>query len=176
MDWSVPGLRAIGFTGFVPFPEVADLVGAGPGVYVVVRPVSSTPIFTAASAGSHIKGADSSYPLEAVRANWIDGETLVYIGKADVRKSTRNGLAKRLDEYRRFGLGESARHGGGRLIWQLEDHGQLLIGWRGVPNDTRADRVEDDLLLDFMADHAGRMPFANIRPPGRAARVRRGIL
>lgn len=176
MDWSLQGLQAIGFTGFVPFPEVADLIDAGPGVYVVVRPATSAPIFTSVSKGSRIKGSDSSYLLETVRANWIDGEVLVYIGKADVRKSTRNGLARRLDEYRRFGLGESARHGGGRLIWQLEDHEHLIVGWRGIETGTRAERVEDDLLLDFMADHDGRMPFANIRLPSRSARALRGIL
>lgn len=176
MDWSVEALRECGFKGFVSFSKVAELVVDGPGIYVVVRTSTSEPIFNAKTVGGPLRGRDSSYPLEMVKANWISGEVLVYIGKADVRKSTRNGLAKRLDEYRRFGLGERVFHGGGRLIWQLEDHEDLLVGWRGTPNEESAARVEDDLLLDFMEDHEGRMPFANIKPPSRTSRVLRGLL
>ena len=176
MDWSVPGLRRLGFEGFVSFPEVAALVDDGPGVYVIVRTSTANPAFTSVTVGGSLKGRDSSYPLATVEANWISGEAVLYIGKADVRKSTRNGLAKRLDEYRRFGLGEKVLHGGGRLVWQLADNQTLLVAWRGTPSDNRAERVKDLLLLDFMEDHGGRMPFANMRLPSRATRAMRGLL
>lgn len=176
MDWSVAGLRRLGFEGFVSFPEVAARVDDGPGVYVIVRTSAADPTFTATTVGGSLRGRDSSYPLATVEANWISGEAVLYIGKADVRKSTRDGLAKRLDEYRRFGLGQKVLHGGGRLVWQLADHENLLVAWRGTPRDKPAERLEDELLLDFMEDHGGRMPFANVRLPSRAARAARGLL
>jgi hypothetical protein len=169
----VSGLRSVGFDGFVPFREVATRVTDGPGVYVVVRDKTTEPEFQSVSVGGPVKGKDSSYPLPVVAANWIPGATVVYIGKADARKSNPNGLALRLDEYRRFGRGEKVLHGGGRLIWQLDDHEDLLVAWRPTPSGASAEASEDEMLLNFMAAHDGRMPFANLRLPRRAARAHR---
>jgi hypothetical protein len=174
MDWTVDGLRKAGFTGFVTFPEVAAHVDDAPGVYVIVRTSEAAQVFTDTTVGGRYHGRDSAYPRERVADEWVSGAVVVYIGKADARKTTTAGLAKRLEEYRRFGLGKTG-HGGGRLIWQLKDHAELLVGWRTIGTDSKAKDVEDHLILDFMLDHGGRTPFANVALPSRAARARRGL-
>lgn len=175
MEWTADGLRDAGFTGFVPFAEVAAVVDDGPGVYVIVRTSGSDPVFTETTVGGRYRGRDSAYPRDRVASEWVPGAGVVYIRKADARRANANGLSKRLDEYRRFGLGKSG-HGGGRMIWQLEDHAELLVAWRRSGTDVKAKGVEDELLLDFMNDHEGRMPFANIALPSKAARALRGLL
>lgn len=90
---------------------------------------------------------------------WIPGERIVYIGKASLSTNGKRHLQKRLDEFRKFGTGLPAAHSGGKRIWQLADHDELLVGWR-VTDD--AATVETEMLADFAAHH-GRLPFANMR-------------
>lgn len=91
----------------------------------------------------------------------MPGARIVYIGKANLGSSGRRGLRKRLDEFRRSGVGEPAAHSGGRRIWQLTEHADLLVGWR-VTDDDEAAKIETDLIAQFRA-HYGLHPFANMR-------------
>lgn len=152
-----------GFTGWVTFSELptAD-VPREPGVYVVVRPTDDPPQFLAESPAGHVKGRNPTVPVAELEEQWVDGTRVVYIGKANVGIGKRKrGLRKRLDEFRRFGAGKRSRHTGGRRIWQLADHGELLVGWR-VTDDADAVSAETAMLADFVA-RFGRLPFANMR-------------
>ncbi|MDY6811860.1 MAG: hypothetical protein SW127_23110, partial [Actinomycetota bacterium] len=82
-------------------------------------------------------------------------------GKASLGAGGRRGLHRRLDEYRRHGAGERVGHSGGRRIWQLADHADLLVGWR-VTDDADAAPTETAMLATFR-EHYGRLPFANMR-------------
>lgn len=149
------------FTGWVPFAALptAD-VPTGPGVYVVVRPSAEPPNFLEVSPAGHFKGKDPTEAVAALEALWVPGAHVVYIGKANLGATGRRGLRKRLNEFRRSGAGEPVAHSGGRRIWQLTDHAELLVGWR-VTDDADADGTETQMIAAFR-DHYGARPFANM--------------
>jgi hypothetical protein len=151
-----------GFVGWVPFARfpAAD-VPTEPGVYVVVRPSDEPPTFLEVSPAGHFKGKDPTVPVAELAALWVPGTRIVYIGKANLGSGGKRHLQKRLDEFRRHGQGIPIGHSGGRRIWQLADHDELLVGWR-VTDDADAAKLETRMLAEFRA-HYGRLPFANMR-------------
>ncbi|MFD4439301.1 hypothetical protein ACFWPK_05925 [Nocardia sp. NPDC058519] len=147
-----------GFGRFVSFSGLpAAGVPAEPGVYVVVRTATTTPVFLSASPAGWFKGKDPTLPLAELQAAWVPGEPVLYIGKAAAGQSRTRGLRKRLDEYRRHGAGHPVGHWGGRMIWQLADSAELLVGWQVVA-DARA--AEKAMIADFVAMYRQR-PFSN---------------
>lgn len=144
-----------GFTGWLTFAELADAsVPKDAGVYVIVRPTDASPEFRA---DAPYRG-DPPVPVAVLEDAWVQGERLVYIGKASLG-SKRDGLHRRLRQFRRYGEGHAARHSGGRRIFQLADHADLLVGWR-VTDDADAREMERAMIAAFKAHH-GVWPFAN---------------
>ena len=90
----------------------------------------------------------------------MPGARIVYIGKANLGRTSRRGLRKRLDEFRRYGAGSPIGHSGGRRIWQLADHDELLVAWR-VTDDCDARPLERELIAEFRAQYGAR-PYANM--------------
>ncbi|MEU9214310.1 hypothetical protein AB0D27_42160 [Streptomyces sp. NPDC048415] len=145
-----------GFDGFVPFADLPhSTVPAGKGIYVVLRPSASPPVFLTRSPAGHRKGHDPTTTTAALNSAWVPGATVVYVGKA----AGRQGLSKRLNAYRRQGQGRNAGHSGGEYIWQLADSDTLLVAWRTVA-DPPAGQAEAELIAEFTALH-GALPFAN---------------
>ncbi|MFF6873659.1 hypothetical protein ACFZDF_31720 [Streptomyces sp. NPDC007910] len=152
-----------GFRGFVPFHELPNSnVPTGHGIYVVIRTDASPPSFLLTSPAGHLKGRDPSVSADKLGDAWVDGATVVYIGKA----AGQNGLNQRLGDYRRHGAGLLAGHWGGRYIWQLADSGALLVAWRPMTEED-ASEAEQDLIDEFKRLHRGALPFANLRNNGR---------
>jgi hypothetical protein len=121
-------------------------------VYLVVRQGRHSPGFLAANPGGRFKGKDPTVTADALAANWVEEAEVVYIGKAD-------NLRRRLRQYKRFGDGAPVGHWGGRLIWQLEDAGDLLVAWRETPDEIPRE-VETRLIAEFRSAY-GKPPFAN---------------
>lgn len=148
-------LDLTGFTGWLTFIELASAeVPTDAGVYVVVRPTVKPPEFRA---DAPYRG-DPPVPVAVLEDAWVPGERLVYIGKASLG-SDEKGLRRRLRQFRRYGAGGSARHSGGRRIWHLADHSNLLVAWR-VTADAEARATEKAMIAAFYARHGVR-PFAN---------------
>ncbi len=150
-SWDRRGLEAAGFEGFVTFGELAAAkVPSEAGIYVVMRTSTAAPELLDST---HAR-VGSAYPVADLTARWVPDVAVIYIGKADAKVG---GLRKRLGQYARRG----SSHRGGRSIWQLADHAELLVAWSataGVP----AGDVETRYCESFQKAY-GRLPFANRR-------------
>ncbi|WP_409484304.1 hypothetical protein [Arsenicicoccus dermatophilus] len=160
MQWDQASLEGLGFTGFVPFEKLPSVdVPRGAGVYLVFRTARTAPGFLDRSVAGWFKGKDPTVGKGELQAAWVKGAHVLYIGSAPESLKGNRGLRKRLDEFHRFGAGGAVGHVGGKYIWQLADHGRLLVAWRPTP-DHNPDCVESQLIQLFKADH-GMLPFAN---------------
>ena len=166
--WTRAALTRAGFAGWVPPGQLTPRgVSREHGVYVIYRESTAPPEFLERSPAGIVKGGEPTVPVERLTANWVPGASVLYIGKASPRASGRPALAHRLGQYRRFGAGLPVDHWGGRMVWQLADHAELLVAWRPTaPEDP--EEVETAMIAAFEAHH-GRLPFANLRRGRRFA-------
>lgn len=165
MDFgSLEALRIAGFHGFSTIRDLQttrcrDVLEA-PGVYLIVRPPCHQCSFSLRSCGGRFKGKDPTVPISRLERLWVDSATVIYIGKAGGGESTAT-LRERLWAYMRFGAGEPVGHWGGRLIWQIQNSGDLIVCCK-PSNEDDAAKTESELICDFAARY-GRRPFANLR-------------
>jgi hypothetical protein len=149
-------LMARGFEGFATVAELREercrSLPHVPGVYVVVLPEEMDIRFRSASVGGWFKGRDPTVPLELLKGRRLRSGEVSYIGMAGTSLRTR---VKALVDY---GGGSPVGHQGGRLLWQVEDSDDMLIGWMQVLN---AREVENGLLTAYETEF-GELPFANL--------------
>ena len=157
--WARPGLEGVGFEGWHRFGDIRQHLGSIPtsagGVYVVYREATEPPKFLARSPAGRWRG-DPSEDVAVLTKRWIEGVGIVNIGKAK-----HGQLRRRLRAFHSFGSGGSARHAGGRYVWQLADAWDCLIAWREEPIGVVPRDVEKAMIADFYAEY-GKRPFANI--------------
>ena len=169
MEWTRKALEAAGFEGFQRFADLGQVhVPRVGGVYFVLMPSGDRPDFAPSSVAGHFKGRDPSVPSDQLNQAWVDGASVLYIGKASGGMHGRRGLRKRLDEYRRHGRGEPVGHWGGRYIWQLRDSDSLLVAWKATPDEDPED-IESTLIADYIATYSVK-PFANRKVGKKASR------
>ncbi|MBR5061446.1 MAG: hypothetical protein IKX24_04800 [Prevotella sp.] len=156
-------LQAQGFEGFKTMGELMDgartWIPAQKGVYVVLRESGSEPQFLTEGTGGFFKCQNPNVPVSELKDNWVDGASIVYIGKAGGIGSS-STLQKRLGQYLRFGQGANIGHWGGRYIWQLADSRDLVVCWKTLVEEEPRD-VEHQMIAEFKATH-GKRPFANL--------------
>jgi hypothetical protein len=151
-SWDSNALAAAGYRGFVPLIGVdVNQIEEAHGVYIVMRPQPDL-VPTMLTENPVKRRRIRLYSGEALRARWIEGATVVYIGKA----AGAAGLRDRLKPFSRM----SSSHSGGRAIFQIEDCDELLVCW--TVNE-RAPEAERELIRAFKLAHDGRRPFANWR-------------
>jgi hypothetical protein len=164
MWWTgIDAAKAAGFTGFKPIRELlaGDLreIPQSPGVYLILAAPCTAPTFLVESLGGHFKGKNPTVKSTILSAKWVSNVHVVYVGKAGGDNSS--NLRSRLKAYLQFGSGKPVGHWGGRYIWQVEGHRDLLVAWRTLDRDVPVD-VEQKMLDEFTAAH-GKLPFANCR-------------
>ena len=158
-------LQAQGFEGFRTIGGlmngVRTLIPAQMGVYVVLRESESAPQFLSEGTGGFFKGRNPNVSIAELKANWVEGAQVVYIGKAGGFGSSAT-LQKRLLQYLHFGQGVNVGHWGGRYIWQLADSRDLVVCWKKLANEDPRD-VERMMIQEFKTAHTGKRPFANLK-------------
>lgn len=155
------GLKIEGFAGFKSINELWNSKSDIPklkGVYLVLDP-NGKPDFINPGVGGFFKGKDPNVSIEELNNNFVPDSLVVYIGKAGGPSSEAN-LHSRLSQYLRFGQGKNVGHWGGRLIWQLKCHRDLLFCWRQTSDDDPRD--VERLLIDSYMKQFGKKPFANL--------------
>ena len=160
---SLSDIHRSSFAGFQSLRRLSADPGLLPdirGVYLVLNPAGTKPAFLAVGSGGFFKGKDPNISLEDLEANWVEGTIVLYIGKAG-GSGSKATLRSRLKPYLDFGQGKNAPHWGGRLIWQLENAGDLLLCWKPLPAEEPR-KVEKDLIGQFIAEY-GKRPFANLK-------------
>lgn len=164
ITWTRAGLEAAGYEGFVTFEDLRQRgASTKPGIYVVVREGSSPPAFLQISPAGKTKAFAER--VDRLEAEWVPGAEVVYIGLA-TRGARRDGIHRRLKQFRRTGAGTADNHGGGVWLFQLEDADELKVCWRAADEESDAyvAALEHHLIADFVSrpEH-GRRPFANRR-------------
>lgn len=159
MSLSRSDLEERGYTGFVSLTDLRNgglsKVPATPGSYAVLVE-GITPEFLEASRGGHFKGKNPAVKVDDLRAKWVHGAPIAYIGKAD-------NMQRRLREFFRFGAGSAIGHWGGRYLWQVAGSDDWLVCWKPCDEGETALGAEAALLNEFADSHGGRLPFANLR-------------
>lgn len=158
-DYSEESLIRCGFVGFRPIKECRmdyAVFPKVPGVYIVLRRSKKRPEYLTIGSGGHFKDEDPNVSVTELSDNWVEGASVVYIGM------TTTTLHKRLSAYMKFGEGRKIGHKGGRYIWQLADHEDLIVCWKEMPNGSPKE-YETELILDFKNKHGNRRPFANLQ-------------
>ena len=165
LSFSQQGLEAAGFDGFVDARQLRDsrlaAVPQLPGVYVVLRVADAAPDFLSISVGGRFKGSDPTVPTQVLRAKWVPGAHLLYVGKATAGSRGTNSLRTRLGSLLRYGAGQPVGHQGGRYLWQVKGADDYLYAWC-VSSDPTVE--ENHLMTDFLTAY-GAYPFANIAGP-----------
>ena len=127
-------------------------------MHLVSNPTQEKPEFLNKSVGGHFKGKEPTVNLKCMEKNRGDDAEILYVGRTIKPNRT---LHNRVSELISFGSGKRVGHWGGRLIWQLKNHDELLICWL-----THKDPVEmrKKIIREFKFKYKA-LPFANLRGP-----------
>lgn len=162
MYLSIQQIKQSGFTGFKTVAELWNdhsIIPNEKGIYVIINPDCSKNNFIPKGVGGFFKGKDPNLSVNDLKLKWIDNCHVLYIGQAGGNGSS-STLKKRLKQYLDFGRGKPIGHFGGRLIWQLSHHRELIVAWK-ASGDIDARVLEKDLIQKFVAFY-GKLPFANL--------------
>lgn len=153
-EFTMAALETAGFRGWLPFGQIRsapDLPSTG-GVYIVAYIGADPIVYPDQSVGGWFKGRDPAVEKSVLKANWVPGAEIVYVGKADQ-------LRRRLIQFADFGVGKPIGHWGGRLIWQLPNPSALRVAWLETPGRDPL-VAEQEMIARFRRVH-GKPPFAN---------------
>lgn len=159
---NIKDLKECGFIGFKTVKELWDNRSSIPkerGVYLVIDPNYKNPKFISTGVGGFFKGKNPNVSISELKSNLVPNSRVVYIGKAGslTGKATLNS---RIEQYLRIGQTKNVGHWGGRYIWQIKNHSDLIFCWKPTPNEDPRE-IEKQLLQKYFQQYNKR-PFANL--------------
>lgn len=160
MNFSKQALIDEGFEGFVTVKDLwidKSMIPKQMGVYMVLN-MEPNPEFINPGVGGFFKGKDPNVDISLLKEKYVSSN-VVYIGKAG-GSSSKATIFSRLSQYLSFGQTKNIGHFGGRFIWQLKNHKDLLFCWK-LSYDKEPTLLEKELLLLFKEEHC-KLPFANL--------------
>lgn len=160
MNFSKQALIDDGFEGFISVKDLwndKSMILKQMGVYMVLNTESNVE-FINPGVGGFFKGKDPNVDISQLKEKFVN-TIVVYIGKAG-GSSSKATLYSRLGQYLSFGQTKNIGHYGGRYIWQLKNHGNLLFCWKSLQNEEPI-VVEKELLSYFKQEYS-KLPFANL--------------
>ena len=163
MFQNISKIKESGFTGFKTVEQLWNDTSFLPnerGVYLILTIDSSQKTFMTKGVGGFFKEKDPNIGLAELNSNWVSGSNALYIGQAGGGTSSAT-LKKRLKQYLDFGKGKPVGHYGGRLIWQLSNHKDLIVAWKITR--TSDPREEESKLINEFVNYFGKLPFANLK-------------
>ncbi len=160
MNFSKQALIDDGFEGFISVKELwidKSMIPRQMGVYMVLNTESNVE-FINPGVGGFFKGKDPNVDIPQLKEKFVNS-SVVYIGKAGGSYSKAT-LFSRLGQYLGFGQTKNIGHYGGRYIWQLKNHENLLFCWKPLQNEEPV--VVEKELLSFFIQKYSKLPFANL--------------
>lgn len=155
-------LEEEGFTGFNSISDLisdSSVIPNARGVYLVLYLKNEPVKFITPGSGGHFKGKDPNVPIKYLHEKWVDNSLVVYIGKAG-KDGSISTLRSRIRQYLKFGQGKNTGHWGGRFIWQIKDHNDLVICWKVLENEDP--RIYEYTLIQQFIYRYYMKPFANL--------------
>ena len=160
MNFSKQSLVDNGFRGFLTVKDLwkdKSMIPRKMGVYMVLN-IESNVEFINPGVGGFFKGKDPNVDFPQLKEKYVDS-SVIYIGKAGGISSGAT-LFSRISQYLKFGQTKNVGHYGGRYIWQLKNHHNLLFCWKKLSEEEPI-MLEKELLSNFKAEY-GKLPFANL--------------
>lgn len=160
---NIESLKKHGFTGFQSIESLYLNSASIPkrmGIYMVIYLPEKEPSFLQNGTGGNFKKKDPNLLIKELQENWVRKTKVIYIGKAGGMESGAT-LNSRLEQYLDFGHGKPVGHWGGRLIWQIENPGRLLLCWK--PLTSSEPRDEELKLIQHFISMYGKRPYANLK-------------
>ena len=159
---NIESIKDEGFSGFKPVKDLwinKSCIPKEMGVYFVINPYCLNTRFINPGVGGFFKGKDPNVTEKILLENHVEGALVVYIGKAGSPTGSAT-LNSRLGQYLRFGQTKNVGHWGGRYIWQLKNHAELIFCWKPTPNDDP--RAVELYYINLFKAQFGKLPFANL--------------
>ncbi len=160
---NIENLKKDGYEGFVSIEDLwqdSSMIPKKKGVYLILNKKQNNTSFINPGVGGFFKNKDPNVSIDVLKENFVNNSLVIYIGKAG-GANNHSTLQSRLKNYLKFGQGKKAPHRGGRYIWQIEHHKNLIVCWK-ILEEQEPRNIEESLISEYESIF-GRLPFANLQ-------------
>lgn len=160
---NIDDLKQNNFKGFISIEKLWEdnsMIPNTKGIYLILNPNLDNK-FMEKGVGGFFKNKNPNISINELANEFVPNSLIIYIGKAGTIKN-KSTIKTRLKQYLKFGQGKKIGHWGGRLIWQLKNHKDLLVCWKTIDNKEPRE-IEAKLILEYQKQFNEKRPFANLQ-------------